>query len=119
MLRRNDQLAWAWLLGIFLLALSPRIYRVLVGQWVSLDHPPREAAQFVVDINRADWPELALLPGIGEITARRIVEHRQKYGPFSSVDDLIRVPGIGQKTVAQLRRFVVIGPSGEAASESL
>lgn len=55
-----------------------------------------------VDINRAEARELALLPGIGPVLARRIVENRDRLGPFESVSDLTRVHGIGEKTVQQI-----------------
>ena len=47
-----------------------------------------------------------MLPGVGPVTARAIVLERRKNGPFRRADDLVRVKGIGQKTVAKLRRFV-------------
>ncbi|MCA9172332.1 MAG: helix-hairpin-helix domain-containing protein [Planctomycetales bacterium] len=55
-----------------------------------------------VDVNRCDWPELCLLPGISETLARRIVGQRQARGAFRSPADLEQVPGIGAKTVRRL-----------------
>lgn len=52
-----------------------------------------------IDINRADLDELRSLPGIGPVLAERIVAGR----PFAGADDLLRVRGIGPKTVARLR----------------
>lgn len=52
-----------------------------------------------VDVNTASEGELSSLPGVGPVTARRIVEGR----PFSGVGDLIRVKGIGPKRLARLR----------------
>lgn len=52
-----------------------------------------------VDVNTADEAELASLPGIGPVIAKRIVAGR----PYASVDDLDRVKGIGEKTLARLR----------------
>lgn len=56
-----------------------------------------------VDVDRADEPRLRSLPGIGEARARRIVEHRGRHGPFSSLDALAEVAGIGSRTVERLR----------------
>lgn len=56
-----------------------------------------------ININRADARTLEELPGIGPALARRIVEYRAANGTFSSVDELINVPGIGEKKLAQLR----------------
>ena len=59
-----------------------------------------------IDPNTADEPTLCLLPGIGPSLALRIIEDRQAHGPYQSVEDLARVPGIGEKTVAVLRPWV-------------
>lgn len=108
MLRRQDQLTWAFiLLGMFVL-LVPRILQVLRGNWVSVETPPRYFARFEVDVNQADWPELSLLPGIGEVVARRIVEYRKQHGPFKKIEDLLKVPGIGPQTLSRIQPFVRI-----------
>jgi competence ComEA-like helix-hairpin-helix protein len=60
------------------------------------------AYEVIIDPNRADAAELASLPGIGPALAHRIVEERGR-GAFQSVDDLLRVSGIGEKTLAKLR----------------
>ena len=62
-----------------------------------------------VDINTAGINELSTLPGIGPATAARIIEDRQKHGPYRRVDDLLRVKGIGPKKLARLRPHVRIG----------
>jgi competence protein ComEA len=56
-----------------------------------------------ININTATAAELELLPGIGPALAARIVEDREKKGPFKSVDDLDRVRGIGPETIRKLR----------------
>jgi len=58
-----------------------------------------------LDLNRAPAYELERLPGIGEVLARRIIEGR----PYSSVDDLLRVEGIGEGKLAALRGLVTVG----------
>ena len=65
--------------------------------------------EVVVDPNRADAAELASLPGIGPALAQRIVEERAR-GPYKSVDDLLRVNGIGEKTLAKLRPRMRVEP---------
>ncbi len=57
----------------------------------------------MVDINQADAKRLELLPGIGPSLAGAIVEHREREGPYRSVDDLLDVAGIGTAKLAQLR----------------
>jgi competence protein ComEA len=56
-----------------------------------------------VNLNRASVTELQNLPRIGPATAAKIVADREANGPFRSVDDLSRVSGIGEKTIAGLR----------------
>ena len=57
-----------------------------------------------VDINSADAATLAnALQGIGPAKAEAIVAYREKHGPFKSVDDLVMVKGIGEKTVEMNR----------------
>jgi len=59
-----------------------------------------------VHLNTATLADLDALPGIGPVTAQRILDYRQKHGAFSSVDDLDAVPGIGPARMAQLRDLV-------------
>lgn len=59
-----------------------------------------------LDVNRASEAELQRLPGVGAVTARRIVEARERQ-PFQTPDDLRRVKGIGAKTLEAVRPFVV------------
>jgi competence ComEA-like helix-hairpin-helix protein len=75
----------------------------------------RDAAR--VDLNRATAPELDALPGIGPVLARRIVEHRERFGPYRRVQDLLDVPGIGPKLYAKLEgRVAVLEPSHPGAA---
>jgi comEA protein len=64
----------------------------------------------VVDLNRATAAELQALPGIGPSLASRIVAWRTGHGPFRSVDELERVPGIGHKTATRLQPRVRASP---------
>lgn len=61
----------------------------------------------IVRINSAGVSELQQLPGIGPALAQRIVETRNS-GRFSSVEDLLRVPGIGKAKLAKLRNYVEV-----------
>lgn len=64
------------------------------------DSPP------ILNLNTATAAELERLPKVGPALAGRIVAFRQKFGPFPSVDSLVRVPGIGPATLALLREKV-------------
>jgi competence protein ComEA len=66
-------------------------------------------ASDAVDVNRADAQALEALPGIGPALARRILESRQRDGPFRTPDDLLRVRGIGPAVLARLKPLVRLG----------
>lgn len=68
--------------------------------------PGASSAGAAVSINVADVAALDTLPGIGPVTAERIVAERESGGPFRDVDDLDRVPGIGPTTIESLRDVV-------------
>ncbi|MCE2710603.1 MAG: helix-hairpin-helix domain-containing protein [Ilumatobacteraceae bacterium] len=63
-------------------------------------------AVLLVDLNQATVAELDQLPGVGPSTARAIIDHRTRNGPFASVDDLLAVRGIGPAKLAELKPFV-------------
>jgi competence protein ComEA len=60
-----------------------------------------------VDLNSATAEQLDALPGIGPVTAQKIVDYRQAHGPFTSVDDLDAIPGIGPARIENLRGLVI------------
>ncbi len=61
-----------------------------------------------VNINTANMEELDILPGIGPKTAQAIIAHRESYGRFSEIDELLHVKGIGPKKFASLRSRVTV-----------
>jgi competence ComEA-like helix-hairpin-helix protein len=88
------------------------VHAAIAGWWalaggraglVHHDAPPLPSATFTVDVNAAGTEELAQLPGLGPATARRIVEHRDRHGPFATIESLLDVPGIGPATLAGMR----------------
>jgi competence protein ComEA len=119
-LRRADQAAIAALTAWALVAMA--------GYWwwqggssglVELDRARPQPAEFWVDINEADWPELAQLPEVGENLARRIVDSREQRGLYSEHGDLRRVQGIGPKTLERIRPYLrPIPPGGDVAGKA-
>ena len=87
------------------------------GRLVEPGDQPRQSAVFRLDVNAASAAELDLLPNIGEVRARQIIVERQR-GAFVSPEDLAyRIKGIGDKTVAKMKPYLL--PMTEAAASSL
>ena len=59
-----------------------------------------------VHLNSATLEQLDALPGVGPVTAQKILAYRQEHGAFGSVDELDAVPGIGPARLEQLRDLV-------------
>ncbi len=62
-----------------------------------------------VNVNTAGLQELMTLPGIDEAYARRLIEYREKNGPFRRIEDLLNVRGIGDRTLERIRNRVTVG----------
>ncbi len=70
-----------------------------------------ESIKLKIDLNRAEWYELIILPGIGEKKAKAIVEYRKSKGTFRTIEQLSEVNGIGMKTVKRIKDLVFIDNS--------
>lgn len=69
---------------------------------------PASAAVATVNLNSASAKELEALPGIGRATAGNIVAYRTEKGKFKTVDELLKVKGVGDKTLEKIRNLVSI-----------
>jgi competence protein ComEA len=118
LLRRADQLGIAALALFALVAIGGYWLdqAVLRERLIDIEKASPLDAGFRVDINSADWPELAQLPEIGESLARQIVAWRGAHGPFKDVSDLRRIKGIGPKKFEAIRPF--LRPIVQAAARS-
>lgn len=63
---------------------------------------------FPININKAAAAELEALPGIGPVLAERIINYRQLYGPFTAIDSLINVSGIGKRKLSKITGLITI-----------
>jgi competence ComEA-like helix-hairpin-helix protein len=74
---------------------------------MTLDSPTPEGRP-LVSINRASPEELEKLPGIGPALAARIVEQRERYGPFRRAEHLMMVRGFSERRFRELRHFITV-----------
>ena len=75
----------------------------------------KPAVAGAININAASATELEALPGIGAKTAGRIIEYRQKNGPFKKIEELMNVRGVGEKNFLKLKPLITIGSGRTAA----
>lgn len=83
---------------------------------VPVSDRPEPPGPVTLDLNTADALELQALPGIGPSYARRIVEWRNKNGPFTSLEQLLDVKGIGERRLDQLRPHLRLGAGTDPPS---
>ncbi len=74
------------------------------------DDDRRYAPVFIVDLNLSPADSLELIPGIGPVLATRIVHFRDSVGRFESIDDIIKVHGIGRKTFGKIKDYLKVRP---------
>jgi comEA protein len=61
-----------------------------------------------ININTANSEELQQVPGIGPVTADKILQMRKSYGAFKSVDDLLSIKGLGKKRLEKMRKYLTV-----------
>lgn len=61
-----------------------------------------------ININTATEQQLMLLPGVGETTAKKIIEFRTENNGFNTVEDIMNVSGIGEKKFAQMKPYIKV-----------
>ena len=111
--------SWLWLstrdqlfVGVFgaIFLLLSGYHWATLGGWgmrpIEIERMPARQYDFRIDINSASWVEWTQIDGIGETTAQKIIADRDANGPFDSIQDLLRVKGIGPKTLDKMRPFL-------------
>jgi competence protein ComEA len=73
--------------------------------------PPPPNLDSPININTATQEELESLPGIGPVTAQKIIEYRETNGPFIGIEDIQKVSGIGPATFEKLRDLITVDDS--------
>jgi comEA protein len=91
---------------------SQKLEKLISPEGEKLSEPRRKSEHTLqphsININTASKDQLAMLPGIGETYAERIIEYRNGNGPYASVDGLKNVKGIGKHTLERLRPYVIV-----------
>jgi len=64
--------------------------------------------QLCISLNKANQDELQKLPGIGPVIAARIISHRSQNGPYHSVEELLKVKGIGEKVLNRIKPLIIV-----------
>jgi len=82
---------------------------VLLGSWAS--SPPALALEGQLNLNRATTEDLQRLPFVGEVRAKAIIQHRQKQGPFTSLDQLLDSGVVGRGTFEAIRPYLTLDGS--------
>ena len=83
------------------------VFILLCGILEAQKRPPAKP----IDLNAATIKELEELPGVGPVTAQRILDARQKSGRFRRIEDLLAIRGISTKRLEALRPYVTVSPS--------
>ena len=80
----------------------------MMGEEAAAAPTPESDTPSRTNLNRAGLEELMALPGIGEVRAQSILDHRRQNGPFQSVESLVDVSGIGWTTLERIRPLVTV-----------
>jgi competence protein ComEA len=73
-----------------------------------MNNEKKLACNIPIDINKASLDDLIMIPGIGEKTAWQIIQLRKKYGGFKNIDDLMAIRGIKEKKITKLKGYFTI-----------
>jgi competence protein ComEA len=73
-----------------------------------MNNAKKLACNIPIDINKASLDDLIMIPGIGEKTAWQIIQLRKKYGGFKIIDDLMSIHGIKEKKITKLKGYFTI-----------
>lgn len=113
---RKELIATLFLITVLLIGIGIK-YTIDYHWWLPetkvVDTNP-ESIKLKIDLNRAEWYEFIILPGIGEKKAKAIVEYRKSKGAFRTIEQLSEVNGIGMKTVKRIKDLVFIDNSPQS-----
>lgn len=73
--------------------------------------------KILINVNEASPDELTKIPGIGKSLAQRIIDYREKYGPFKTKWDMTRVKGISETFLKKIERYVIVQPAPKTKTD--
>ena len=104
-----------WIAAALLLALAVSLAAYLDGIPAAETHLPAGNVSYeelraveIVNINTDSVEKLARLPGVGEVLAQRIVAYREEHGPFTSVEELLQVEGLGEGKLEAIQKEISV-----------
>jgi competence ComEA-like helix-hairpin-helix protein len=98
--------------------MAPAVWVLLLLSLAGIVHAEKHPPAKPIDLNAANVKELQQLPGVGPVTAQRIIDLREKSGRFKRVEDLLAVRGISQKKLDAMRPYVTVSAQPSAATPS-
>jgi competence protein ComEA len=110
---------------VLVVSVAPAAEGVVIGAQTAKPRTPTAAQAItpaspaikpaaIVNLNTATLLELEALPGVGAKTAARIVDYRQKKGPFKKIEELMNVQGIGEKSFLKLKPQITVAANAPA-----
>ena len=94
---------------LYFVAASFLVISILSGSIYAADAPSKPAVERIaVNINQASAEEIATLPGIGDKTAKLIIEYREKNGGFKKPEDIKKVKGVGKKLFEKIKGNITV-----------
>ena len=109
------RMAWSVCALVGVLAMAAQPVAAQNAQPRPESRPAKPAV--VVNLNTATIAELETLPGVGSKMAARIIEYRQKKGPFKKIEELMNVQGIGEKNFLKLKPQLTVGGKPESSGQ--
>jgi competence ComEA-like helix-hairpin-helix protein len=98
--------------------MAPAVWVLLLLSLAGIVHAEKHPPAKPIDLNAANTKELQQLPGLGPVTAQRIIDLREKSGRFKRVEDLLAVRGISQKKLDAMRPYITVSAQPSAATPS-
>ena len=86
----------------------PKALEIILPTAISGSVSERAEASGLINVNSATLREIESLYGIGSEKAQAIIDYREQHGPFKTVDDLLKVKGIGTKTLENIRHRITV-----------